>query len=235
MGRHRGEPSPVSFGEATTAWLAAWLGGGLLATALILVASGSGTDDTATSPGWVTASAVVQWVPFLLVLVFVMRRHGSARPFADLGLRFRPVDLLGVPAGIVAQVALVPAVYVPLRAVWPTTFDTASVEQRARDLWGGASGAGAVALVVVVAVGAPLVEELVYRGLLQRSLAGRVGTRWAWVLLAVWFAAVHVQPVELPGLIVAGLVFGGALVLTDRLGAGGASITKTGNLDGCDS
>ena len=107
-----------------------------------------------------------------------LRRQGSAGDEGvDLGLRFRPVDLLGIPAGIVAQVVLVPAVYVPLRAVWPSAFDVDSVEQRARDLWGNASGVGAVALVVVVAVGAPVVEELVYRGLLQRSLAGRVG-RW---------------------------------------------------------
>lgn len=209
----------VSVGEAVTGWLAAWLGGGLFATALLIGAGTSGVDDTSTSPLWVTVSAVAQWVPLLLMLVFVMRRHGATRPFADLGLSFRPVDLLGVPAGIVAQVALVPAVYVPLRAAWPGTFDTDAVEQRARDLWGGATGAGAVALVIVVAVGAPLVEELVYRGLLQTSLAARFGRWSAWVLMALWFAAVHFQPVEVPGLFVAGLVFGGAALLTRRLGA----------------
>ncbi|MFZ9628871.1 MAG: CPBP family intramembrane glutamic endopeptidase [Ilumatobacteraceae bacterium] len=215
-----GGASPISFGEAATGWLAAWLGGGVFATALLIGAGVSGADDASTAPGWVVASAVAQWIPFVALVLFLMRRHGSTRPIADIGLRFRPADLLGVPAGVLAQVVLVPAVYAPLRRVWPATFDTDAVEQRARDLWGGATGTGAVALVLVVALGAPLVEEVVYRGLLQASLARRLGRWSAWVLMALWFAAVHFQPVEVPGLFVAGLVFGGAALLTDRLGAG---------------
>jgi membrane protease YdiL (CAAX protease family) len=76
-----------------------------------------------------------------------------------------------------------------------------------------------VLLVLVVVVGAPLVEEIVYRGLLQRSLAGRFGRSAAWVLGAALFAGIHLQAVELPGLLVAGLVFGAGLLLTGRLGA----------------
>jgi membrane protease YdiL (CAAX protease family) len=71
-----------------------------------------------------------------------------------------------------------------------------------------------------VVVGAPLVEELVYRGLLQRSAARRVPGWIAVVLVAAWFALIHFRPVEYPGLFAFGLVLGAAALLTRRLGMG---------------
>ena len=68
-------------------------------------------------------------------------------------------------------------------------------------------------------VGAPIVEELVYRGLLQRSFVGARSARcrrcWRG---AAWFAIIHFRPVEYPGLFVAGLVFGMCAITTGRLG-----------------
>ena len=57
-----------------------------------------------------------------------------------------------------------PLVYVPLRAWWPETFSDDRLEETARDLVDRADGAAVVVLVLVVVVGAPIVEELVYRG-----------------------------------------------------------------------
>lgn len=208
-------PVAVPLGEALTGWLAAWVGSGLFATSLLLAADSAGDA----SPTLLALSAGIQWLALLAVTAYLVRRHGSGRFAAGIGLRVRPVDLLGIPAGVVAQLALVPLVYVPLRAIWPATFDADEIERRARELWESASGGGAVLLVVVVVVGAPLVEEIVYRGLLQRSLAGRLGRTAAWALGAVLFAGIHLQAVELPGLFVAGLVFGAGLLLTGRLGA----------------
>lgn len=216
-GDGRPAPAVVPLGEAASAWLAAWAGGGLFATALVVAfTSGAGASDR---PVWLALSAAVQWAALLTVTAFVVRRHGSGDLRADLGLRVRAVDLLGVPAGVIAQVVLVPVVYAPLRAIWPSTFDVAEIERRARDLWASAEGAGVVALVAVVAIGAPLVEEIVYRGLLQRSLASRLGGTAGLLVGAAWFAGIHLQPVELPGLFVAGLVFGVGLARTGRLGA----------------
>ena len=62
-----------------------------------------------------------------------------------------------------------PLVYVPLRAWWPDTFSDDRLEETARDLVDRADGAAVVVLVLVVVIGAPIVEELVYRGLLQGS------------------------------------------------------------------
>jgi membrane protease YdiL (CAAX protease family) len=39
-------------------------------------------------------------------------------------------------------------------------------------------------------------------------------------LVALWFAVVHFQPVETPGLFVVGLVLGSCALLTGRLGLG---------------
>lgn len=208
--------APVPVRDAALAWLAAWLGGGLLVTTIVVLAGSDGKG-----PYWLVLSAVVTWVPLLGVVVALSRRGaGSTRSQRAWGGGFRPVDLLGLPAGVAAQYALVPAVYWPLRSVWPDAFDSTDVERRARDLWNSASGAGVVVLVLVVAVGAPLVEELVYRGLLQRSLGAALGRWWGLVVASAWFAGVHLQPVEFPGLFVAGLVFGVGLALTGRVGAG---------------
>ena len=64
-------------------------------------------------------------------------------------------------------------------------------------------------LVLIVVVGAPIVEELVYRGLLQGSFSARFSDRsrrCSW--RAACFALIHFRPVEYPGLFVVGLVFG---------------------------
>lgn len=208
---------PAPAGAAAVGWLAAWFGGAVIATATVLAV---GADTSGTTA--LAVSAVAQWVPLVAVAVWLVRHHGHAGPWSALGLRVRPVDLVGVPLGLAAQLLLVPGLYEVLQRVWPGTFDTADVERRARELWERASGGGTasvVVLVVVVAIGAPIVEEIVYRGLLQRSLHARTGVVAAWLIVSAWFAAVHFQPVEFPGLLLAGLLFGGAVALTDRLGA----------------
>ena len=208
--------APVPVRDAALAWIGAWLGGGLLASTIILLAGSDGDG-----PYWLTLSAFVTWVPLVGVTVALSRRRLDGMPAQRAWSGgFRPLDLLGLPVGVAAQFLLVPAVYWPLRAVWPDAFDPADIERRARELWDSASGVGVVVLVLVVAVGAPIVEELVYRGLLQRSLGARVGRWWGLVAASAWFAAVHLQPVEFPGLFVAGLVFGVGLALTGRVGPG---------------
>lgn len=197
-------------------WLVAWLGGTVLAVALIGVV-GADVDDLSTPELFVVTSAT--WAAFVAGLVIVGRRYGSGRFTVDYAVSFRPIDVVGVPLGIVTQVALVPLLYVPLRAWWPDTFSSDELAERAEDLVDNAGGAMTVLLALTVVVGAPIVEELVYRGLLQRSAMSAVGAVPGLVLTAVWFAAIHQSVAELPGLFVAGLVFGGCVLVTGRLGA----------------
>lgn len=166
----------------------------------------------------IAVGAVISWATFLVALYVVSVRSGTGDIVADYRLAFRPIDLLALPAGVATQLVLIPAVYWPLQQIWPDAFAEEQLEERAIDLAERADGMSALLLVVVVAIGAPLFEELVYRGLLQRSFAAVVGRWWGLVAAAAWFSLVHLTPVEYPGLFVAGLVFGLGLALTDRLG-----------------
>ncbi len=62
-------------------------------------------------------------------------------------------------------------------------------------------------LVLGVAVMAPIGEELVFRGYLQRVLGARYGTWTAVVVTSVLFAAIHLNPASVLALFALGVVF----------------------------
>lgn len=209
--------SPIGVGQALGTWSAAWIGGTLLAAPAMIALLGASLGDDLTIPQLAAASAAT-WAVMIVALVVASRRFGTGDVLADYGATFRPIDLVGVPLGIATQMAFVPALYVPLRGLWSDTFSDEQIEERAQDLADRAGGWSTVLLVLVVVVGAPLVEEFVYRGLLQRSVSAAVGVWFGLVSTSAWFALVHFSPVEYPGLFLAGLVFGGCVALTGRIG-----------------
>ena len=158
------------------------------------------------------------WIAYLVGMWAASQRAGSGDVVEDYAIRVRAVDVLGVPIGVLAQLVLVPLVYLPLRSIWPETFSDDRLSETAEKLVDRASGGTMALLVVMVCVGAPIVEELVYRGLLQRSLAARFEHVLAWLAASAWFAAIHFRPVEYPGLFAFGLVAGACLMVTGRLG-----------------
>lgn len=208
------EPS-IGLRAAVVTWAVSWFAGNVLGASVL-----SAIDpDAGSTPVWATAlAAVALWVPILIGLREVSVRHGTGRVDRDLGLRFAPVDLLGVPIGVLTQLVLLRLVYWPLQELWPDTFSSQRLERSARDLYESADGAWLVVLVLVVVVGAPLVEELLYRGLLQQAFARRIDDVLAVVVVSAWFALIHFRPVEYPGLFVVGLVFGIGVLVTRRLG-----------------
>lgn len=209
-----------SLGVVVLAWVIAYVVA-LVAQSIAIGLAGWAGEPSETWPTSVTAvAAVLLWISFLVALTVVSRRFGSGRFAEDFRLAFRPVDLVGLPIGAATQLLAVPALYWPLRLVWPDTFDTDSLSERARDLWDRADGIWVVVLVVVVVIGAPLVEELVYRGLIQQTLQGRLDDVIALVVSAVVFAAIHLQAVEFPGLFLFGLIVGFCFMRTGRLGMG---------------
>lgn len=74
-----------------------------------------------------------------------------------------------------------------------------------------------VASLAVMAVLAPLVEEMVFRGLLYGWLAGRWGTTVAWLVSSILFAAAHVEPAHALLVLPLGLWFGWLRQRTDSL------------------
>ncbi|WP_420453112.1 CPBP family intramembrane glutamic endopeptidase [Ilumatobacter sp.] len=205
---------PVDARDGVVAFLATWLLAAV-ASSVVLVAAGA-TDDVAI--GVLAASLLAGWVVYGVGVALTSTRLGSGDVRSDFGIRVAPADLVGIPLGVVAQIVAVPAVYVPLRARWPETFDDGALVETAEDLVERSPGALILLLGALVVVGAPVVEEIVYRGLLQRPLLTSLPAGPAIVLVAVVFAAIHFRPVEFPGLLVAGLVFGTAAWWTGRLG-----------------
>ncbi len=216
--RATGDRAAISVRDATVLWLGAWFVSQLLAAA---VAAASGYDTIAVAgPGWLFAVALAGWIPMVVAVVGAGRRFGTGSLATDFGFSFKVSDLWGIPIGVLTQLVLLRLVYWPLEAIWPGTFTRDRLEERARDLYDHASGGGVILLILVVVVGAPLVEELVYRGLLQGAFTHRLREVLGVVLVAAWFAVVHFQPVETPGLFVIGLVLGAGALVTRRLGLG---------------
>lgn len=214
-----GTDATIPTGVAIGTWGASWALGMLVLGPLAIVAMGADLGDDLSVPQLAAATAA-GWLAFCAALVLASQRAGTADLRRDYAVAFRPIDLVGIPIGIVLQIGVIPLMYRPLRALWPTTFSTEEVEQRANDLVDRAGDRWAWLLVVVVVVGAPVIEELVYRGLLQRSISRTVGLTSGLLLTSLWFALIHPSAVEWPGLIVAGLAFGIGVVLTGRIGMG---------------
>lgn len=151
-------------------------------------------------PAWATQVAAV-----------AVATSGLGRSWRDdLRLRVRLVDVpIGVLGGVGAQLLIGVAYSVA----------QVDVDGPARQLTSKGSGTvGLLGLLLLLAVAAPVVEELLFRGLLQGGLSGFLPKGWALVISAAVFAAIHFQTVQFPGLLLAGLVFGGLAQHFDRLG-----------------
>lgn len=216
--RPTAEPTRPRIEVAATAWFVILVGsvvGAMAVTAL----SGHSGEDTSTLPFSVTAlSLLAQWLVAFVVLFHVSQHYLTGHLLRDYALRFRPIDALGVPIGILAQLVLLELLYWPLKELFEGTFSKAQLEKPARELTDRADGFWKVVLVLAVVVGAPLVEETLYRGLLLRSLDARLADLLALVVSAAWFAAAHFQGVQFLGLFAFGIVLGTCVQRTGRLG-----------------
>lgn len=198
------------------AWLVAFFVGQALSVLVLLIA---GVDDTETTPiPTLFVAVAATWVAYLAGAWWASQRSGSGSFVDDYRLRFAPVDLVGIPIGVLTQLVLVPLVYLPLVELFPETFSDDRLSETAERLVERAEGAGVALLILMVCVVAPLVEEIVYRGMLQGALATRLSGLVALAVAAVWFALIHFRPVEYPGLLVFGLVAGAGVLATGRLG-----------------
>lgn len=168
-------------------------------------------------------SQVGLWMGLVGAVVLASRRKGSGSVADDFGFRARLQDLwVGTVGGVGSQFLVVPLVVLALRPL----FGDPDVGGPVRDLVEQAPGARALILVTIAVVGAPLVEELFFRGLLLRSLQHRLGDGWAIVTSGLAFGLAH--PNDLPfeamvmvmaGLAALGMVLAFIAVRTGRLGA----------------
>lgn len=210
-----GDRADISIRDAGLTWLAAYIVGGLLSS---IVSGGHSASEI--TPAHLLAAWAAQWGPMIWAIWWVGKRCGCGLLSEDYGYTFRPIDLIGVPVGVFTQLVLLRLVYLPLEAFWPHTFAQDKLEERAKSIVDNAHGGGMLLVILVVVIGAPLVEELTYRGLLQGAFTRRLSDGVGVVIVAMWFALIHFAPVEIPGLFVVGLVLGVCAVRTGRLGLG---------------
>ena len=189
---------------------------GLVPSALgaLAVLAPSDGETELTISGLVVASAF-GWLFLAGVPVFATKLKGRG-VVHDLGFRFRPVDLAAFPLGVAIQAIAVPLLYLPiLELVGRTSDDVAS---EAKELTDAASGLGVLVLVLIVCVGAPIAEELFYRGLLLRSVEKRWSLTAGVVVATIVFGLAHFQLLQLPALLLFGLVASLLAARTGRLG-----------------
>ena len=103
-------------------------------------------------------------------------------------------------------------------ALWFGLRDDLDVAADARDLVDKADGLGVVLLIVVVVFGAPVVEELFFRGLALRAFERRLGRWVGLVVSSLVFGLVHFQPLQFPALVMFGLIAGWLAQRDGRLG-----------------
>ncbi|MGA1439992.1 MAG: CPBP family intramembrane glutamic endopeptidase [Ilumatobacteraceae bacterium] len=176
-----------------------------------LVARGASGVVPVVVPVVVTYAPVVAWLA-------MVRKSGDD---TGIGWSARRIDLLWGPVawlGIVTVQVFVIAILIVLGI--PIAGNAESVTGR------GTGPVAAVTITVVAITIVPLVEELVFRGVLLAGLSTRVGTTAAVVLHAVAFGAAHLDPtrgwattgtaIVLTGV---GLGLGIAAVATRRLAA----------------
>jgi len=181
--------------------------------------------NSAVPPEWfVGASLVGLWVGLFGGAWLGSVARGTRRLVADLGIRFRPIDLVGIAIGIGGQI-LVVIMYAPFvhhihNFNGPTT-----------KLTGGSHGGGFAVIAILTVFGAPFFEEVFFRGLLLKGLArlftprgagrsrGRtVGVAAAIVVDGVLFGLAHGELVQLAGLAAFGMILAFVSFRTGRLG-----------------
>jgi hypothetical protein len=179
------------------------VGWAILVTVLALLSYAANLADTGDTPDdllyrWSSAAAgLVQYAIILAVVLFIARGLAPA----TLGL-VRPASWTGA-AGRVAA-ALV-SIWV-IGAVLNVFLEAGKEQGLVPDKWEASRAAPFVANFVVVAVVAPFVEELTYRGLGFAAVRDAFGSGAAVVVTAVAFGLAHGLFVALPVLTIFGLI-----------------------------
>lgn len=205
-------------GDAIGGWVVVFLGSSLWGVA-VLALTGRAGDDFDDLP--LAIVALVQLglaLGFFLVPWVVTRTKGNGL-VADLGVRGRWSDLWkGGLAGLAAQLVAIPLLYWPLLEILDKSpSDLDDVAQGLTDR--ANSPIDVLMLVLVVGVMAPIFEEIFYRGLLQGALLKRGLPPLAAVAASsAFFGSIHFQLLQLPGLVLAGAVFGTLAYRAGRLG-----------------
>ena len=166
-----------------------WVAGGLVAAVSLIL---TGVVDLQTgelgelSPGAVALSLLSGWIGLAGWPIVASYRKGRRSLAADYGLRITWIDLAwGVATGFACL-----AISVAGNVAWLILSDEEAPDN-AEFLPSNPGLLGGLVLVLLVAVGTPVVEELFFRGLFLRSVARRWGPAAGVVVSSVVFGLFH--------------------------------------------
>ena len=167
--------------------------------------------------GWSTFAQALLWAGMLAAVLYATYAKGRRSLREDFALAMRPVDVVvGLLAGLLGQLAI-SIITIPIYDL--LGIDTDKVGETAERMSERADDPVAVAfLVLIVVVGAPIIEELFYRGLWFRSVERRFDTSVAVIGTSLLFGAIHFQPYDLLPLALFGLLAALLVARTGRLG-----------------
>lgn len=196
--------------------------GSQLALVIILAATDRTVDQVDELPLSLVALAQIGlWVGLLGAPLVATTLKGNGL-VADLHLRARPADAWrGGGCGVLLQVVVLPLLYWPILRLLDK--GASDLEGPAREMTDRADGAlGVVLLILIVGICAPIIEEIFYRGLFQQALRKRgLPPAAAIGITATIFGLSHGQLLQLPALLVFGVVAG---ILAHRSGRLGPAI-----------
>ncbi len=165
-------------------------------------------------------AAVIGYGPMVAYCWYASRRWGTGHLADDVGLRVRWVDLgWGPLIWITAWVGGIVAAVVVFATRLPIKSNTEGINDFSADR------GVLIAFLIVAVVAAPLVEELMFRGVIMRGFASTVPAWSAVGLQGLCFGAAHIDPIRGLGnlglvavLSAVGIVLGGAAYLLRRVG-----------------
>ncbi|MGI9608214.1 MAG: CPBP family intramembrane glutamic endopeptidase [Acidimicrobiales bacterium] len=178
--------------------------GGHIGRAVARLESASPLIDDSIPLLWEQSTLLGLWLGFIGVPWVAATVLNHSRPGWRLDVEWSDVSR-GIGAGLLLQLVLLPATFVVLQLV----LGELETPGRALSITDRVDGPLEIAvLFLFVAVGAPIVEELFYRGLVQRALVRMLGPVLGIGLAGLIFGAVHFSLLELAPLTVVGIVFG---------------------------
>lgn len=177
-------PTRIAWGlpDALLCWLAGYLGA-ILASFPLYASRGGTNIDTKLVFGIILPA---QQLTVVLAVVYVTRLKGQKSLARDFGLIVRLGDAKALVVGAVLEVALTLAL-LPILQLDPD----AQNQQLLTDLKDNRDAATVVLFVIGAVIFAPIVEELLFRGVLLRALLRRVEPAYAVLGSGIIFALVH--------------------------------------------
>ncbi len=210
-----------------------WVGGQIAAFILIAVVAAVLGDSgqltrlahLAEPPEWYIATSLVGlWIGFAAGPWLASQFRGTKHFVADLGLRFRWIDLAGVVIGVACQ-------FIVTLCYQPFIKTVSKFEAPTQKLTGASHGGGFFLVAVLTVIGAPFFEELLFRGLLFKGLARAfsptalgpsrrraLAVGGAIVVDGLAFGLAHAEWEQLPGLACFGMLLAFLSFRTNRLG-----------------